>query len=147
MMRLEVGYPNAETEASILRGDALLPPVNALAPVASAADVAQEIERVRKIAVDPSLDDYMVQIAQATRASAHVELGLSPRGTLALRRAAQALAATDGRVFVIPDDIRIACVPVIAHRLTLRSTNYNGSSNTVAANVVHDLLEHVSVPR
>ncbi len=147
MMRLEVGYPSAETEASILRGDSILPPVNSLSAVASAADVGQEIERVRKITVDPSLDVYMVEIAQATRASTHVELGLSPRGTLALRRAAQALAVTDERSFVIPDDVRAACVPVIAHRLMLRSSNYNGSSNTVAASVVHDLLEHVNVPR
>jgi MoxR-like ATPase len=147
MMRLEVGYPSADTEESILRGDSISPPVNSLSAVASAADFALEIERVRKITVDPSLDKYMVEIAQATRTSTHVELGLSPRGTLALRRAAQALAVTDGRDFVIPDDVRAACVPVIAHRLLLRASNYNGSSGSVAASVVLDLLEHVSVPR
>jgi MoxR-like ATPase len=147
MMRLEVGYPSAETEMSILRGDAVAPLVNSLSPVASAGDVVREIERVRAIAVDPSLDKYIVDIAHASRASAHVELGLSPRGTLALRRAAQALAVTENRAFVIPDDVRAACVPVIAHRLMLRSSNYNGSSTTVAASVVQDLLEQVNVPR
>lgn len=147
IMRLEVGYPSAETEASILRGDAVLPPVNSLSAVASAADINAAIERVRHITVDPSLDKYMVQIAQASRMSSHVELGLSPRGTLALRRAAQALAVTNDRAYVTPDDIRMAAVPVIAHRLMLRSSNYNGSSHQVAASVVRDLLENVDVPR
>ena len=146
MMRLSLGYPSVETETAILRGDATSPRVAALAPVAGADEVGAEIERIRGIAVDESLDRYMVDIARATRESALVDLGLSPRGTLALRRASQALAAVEDRSYVIPDDIKAAGVAVLAHRLRLKTSNFNGHSSRAADDVVREILGQVAVP-
>ena len=146
MMRLSLGYPSAETEAAILRGDATVPKVSTLQTVGSADEVAAEIERVRAIAVDASLDHYMVALARATRESALVDLGLSTRGTIALRRAAQAVAAVENRDYVVPDDIKTVAVPVLAHRLRLRTTGFNGHSTQAADDVVRELVGQVAVP-
>lgn len=146
MMRLNLGYPSADVEAAILRGDSKEPHVNSLSSVSDAASVKVEIERVRGIKVDASLDRYMVDLAQATRSAATIELALSPRGTLALRRAAQALAATDDRTYVTPDDIKMASVPVIAHRLRLRGGNFNGSSALAAQHVVQEIVNQIAIP-
>ena len=78
--------------------------------------------------------------------SAAVDLALSPRGTLALRRAAQALATIDDRSYVVPDDIKLASVPVIAHRLRLRGGNYNGSTAMAAQHVVREIINNVPIP-
>jgi len=146
MMRLSLGYPSAETEAAILRGDSTVPKVSALVTVSDGAAVAAEIERIRAIAVDPSLDLYMVSLAQATRVSPLVDMGLSPRGTLALRRAAQAMAAADDRDYVIPDDVKAVGVAVLAHRLKLKTGNFNGHSSQAADDVVREILGQVAVP-
>jgi len=146
MMRLSLGYPSAETEASILRGDATVPKMSALTAVGGADEVAAEVERIRAIAVDASLDRYMVDLARATRESALIDLGLSPRGTLALRRAAQAVAAGDDRAFVVPDDIKAVSVAVLAHRLTLKTSTFNGHSAQAADDVVRELVGQVAIP-
>ena len=146
MMRLSLGYPSLETEAAILRDDRAVPKVNELKPVASVAAVEAELERIRRLAVDESLDRYMVEIARATRTSPLVDVGLSPRGTIALRRAAQAMAASEDRDFVIPDDIKAVSVAVLAHRLTLKTAGFNGHSSQAADDVVRDILGQVAVP-
>ncbi|MCG3205374.1 MAG: hypothetical protein KCHDKBKB_02094 [Elusimicrobia bacterium] len=146
MMQLNLGYPSAEAEASILRGDSFSSRTQLLDPVGTVLDFQKEIERVRGIKVDESLDRYMVSIAQATRSSATIEMALSPRGTLALRRAAQAYAATQDRDYVVPDDIKAVSGPVIAHRLRLRGANYNGNSALAAHQVVHEILNQIPIP-
>ena len=147
MMRLSLGYPSPETEAAILRGDtSTTAKVTELSAVGQAEEVAAEVERIRALAVDASLDRYMVDLARATRESPLVELGLSPRGTLALRRASQAIAAGEGRTFVIPDDVKAAAVPVLAHRLRLRTANFNGHSSQAADDVVRELIGQVPIP-
>ena len=146
LMRLSLGYPDPETEAGILRGDTLVPRVSALQSVGSAAEANAEIERVRKVAVDASLDRYMVEIAQATRRSPFVELGVSPRGSLALRRAAQALAMTEDRDYVVPDDVKNAVVPVLAHRVRLRGGHFNGQTQETAADVMREIVSQIAVP-
>lgn len=147
MMRLSLGYPSPETEAAILRGDtSTTARVTELSAVGQADEVAAEVERIRALAVDASLDRYMVDLARATRESPLVELGLSPRGTLALRRASQAIAAGEDRSFVIPDDVKAAAVPVLAHRLRLRTANFNGHSAQAADDVVRELIGQVPIP-
>ncbi len=146
MMRLNLGYPSEASETAILRGDSIVPHVSLLESVTDAASVVAEVDRVRKVTVDESLDRYMVQVAQATRSSSAIELALSPRGTLALRRCAQALAVTDNRTYVIPDDIKLASVPVISHRLRLRGGNFNGSTSVAAQHVVKEIVDHVPIP-
>lgn len=145
-MRLNLGYPSAEVETAILRGDAATPAVSHLDPVATADEAQAEIERVRRVKVEESLDRYMVGLAQATRNSPAVELALSPRGTLALRRASQALAAIDGRGYVVPDDVKTVAIPVIAHRLRLRGANYNGNAAAAAENVVNEIVNQLPIP-
>ncbi len=145
-MRLNLGYPSQEVEAAILRGDAAAPEVSRLAGVVTAEEAQAEIERIRKTKVDESLDRYMVAVANATRNSAVVELALSPRGTLALRRSAQALAAIDGRDYIVPDDIKAVAAPVIAHRLRLRGANYNGNASLAAQHVVQEIINQIPIP-
>lgn len=146
MMRLNLGYPDANTEAAILKGDSLSTRVSLIKPVAEATAVNQEIESVRNVAVDESLDRYMVQIAKATRESDLIEMGISPRGTLALRRAAQALAKIDDRAYVVPDDIKKAIGPVLAHRLILRGSRFNGNSSSAATDIINELVGAVPIP-
>lgn len=146
LMRLNLGYPDERVETEILRGDSFEPRIQQIKPVATAAEVQSEMEKIRNVAVDPSLDDYMVKIARATRESSVVELGLSPRGTIALRRAAQAMARTHERDFVTPDDIKTVLVPVIGHRLRLRSAGYNGQTGQSTDSFVRELVLHVPVP-
>jgi len=146
MMRLNLGYPSPETETAILRGDSASHGVASLSAVAETKEVLEEIRRVHGVSVDPALDRYLVDLAQTTRQSDLIDLGISPRGTLALRRAAQALAVTEERAFVIPDDIKAAAGPVMAHRLRLRGGAYNGSSARVAEDVVKEILRELPVP-
>jgi MoxR-like ATPase len=146
LMRLELGYPTADIETQILAQDSLLHRVSEIQSVASLDEVKKLIEKVRVTAVDESLNRYIVELAQLTRKSPLVELGLSPRGTLALRRAAQAMAVIDDRSYVIPDDIKSAAVPVISHRLRIRGGNYNGHTPTAAQDIVRDLMSQVAVP-
>jgi MoxR-like ATPase len=146
MMRLSLGYPSAETEAAILRGDTTVPKVSGLTAVGSAEEVAAEVERIRKVAVDASLDRYMVELARASRESPLIDMGLSPRGTLALRRAAQAVAAGEDRDYVIPDDVKAVSVPVLAHRLRPKTATFNGHTAQAADDVVRELVGQVSIP-
>lgn len=146
LMRLNLGYPEAEIETAILKGDSMTSRVSQLEPVGDAAEAGREMERVRSVTVDESLDRYMVELAQSTRKSGLIDLGVSPRGTLALRRAAQALAVTEDRTYVIPDDIKAAAVSVLAHRVRLRGGHFNGHTAQTSADVIRDLLGQVPVP-
>ena len=146
LMRLELGYPSEDAETAILRGDSIQPPVTHLDTVSNASEVTAEIEKIRGVAVDESLDRYIVQIAKKSRESSMVDLGLSPRGTIALRRAAQAYASSEDRTYVIPDDIKAVAPAVAAHRLRLKGSHYNGESPQAADEIVREILGHVSVP-
>lgn len=146
MMKIRMGYPDSETEARILKGDALSVPVDRVKPVASVAEVNAEMEKIRSVAVDASLDTYMVNIAKATRESNLVDLGLSPRGTLALRRASQALAMIEERSYVIPDDIKVAAIPVMAHRLRLKGGNHNGRTAQTTEALLQEILSYIPIP-
>ncbi len=117
LMLLRLGYPDeAEEEEILLRyeqGD----PLADLRPVATAADVLDLQARVHAIHVSADVRRYILQVVRATRDHAAVELGVSPRGTLALYRASQALAALRGRDYVIPSDVQHLCPPVLTHRV------------------------------
>ncbi len=147
MMRLSLGYPEANVEAEILKGDSRSSRVSHVGPVANAQEINQEIEKIRKVTVDPSLDRYMIDLARITRESDLIELGLSPRGTLALRRASQAYATTEERDYVIPDDVKAVAVAVMAHRIRLRNSSLNGHGAKMADSVVSELLGQAPVPR
>ena len=119
LMRLSLGYPDPEGEREILRRFTSGDPLEALEPVASAEDLRESGRRVRQVLVSPAVEDYIIAIARETRRHPEIELGMSPRGTLALHRTSQALAAVRGRTFVLPDDVKVLAPVVIPHRLIL----------------------------
>jgi MoxR-like ATPase len=119
LMRLELGYPSADDEVEVLARYQQSEPLEELAPVASAADMLDLQRTVRQLYIADPLRRYVVEVVRATRTSDEVQLGASPRASLALHRAAQALAALRGRDFVKPDDVKELAPPVLAHRLIL----------------------------
>ena len=120
LMRLRVGYPALADEQQILdnlRGEH---PIERLGQVAAAADLVAHQREVWHVHVEASVRDYVLAIVRATREHPDLTLGASPRGALALYKAAQAYAAMQGRDYVIPDDLKVLAVPTLAHRLILR---------------------------
>jgi len=113
----------------------------------SQADVLELQERVGEVRFDDALLDYLLQIVDATRKSETLELGISPRGTLALFRSAQALALIEGRDFCIADDIKRLVVPCFAHRIIVNSRTSGLRQRTrEAEQILNDILEKQVVP-
>ena len=144
MLRLRLGYPREEEEEAMLSRFETEDPLSTLAPVAGQADVTGFQQRVREIRVDPVLRNYLVQLVQATRCHADVELGASPRASIGLYRCSQALAAIRGREYVTPDDIKGLAPFALAHRLIIRPQARLRERN--ADSVIEDILAQVSVP-
>ncbi len=146
LMRLRIGYPDRESERQIVRqapSEELR-----LSPVLTAHDVVELQRAVTKVSVDSALVDYMLAIVDRTRAHENLTLGVSPRGAQALYRASQAMAALDGRDFVLPDDIKQLAVPVFAHRIVMASRFglENRSSLETSELVIADILTEIEVP-
>src|SRR5258708_15066461 len=114
LMRIRIGYPDEAAEREILRHSAD-PGIEHIRPVISGDDVLQLQEAAARVAVDDALLDYMLAIVKRTRAHEALAMGVSPRGAQALYRASQALAAVEGRDYVLPDDVKRMAVPVVAH--------------------------------
>ncbi len=148
MLRLRVGYPAAETEKEILRDRERGDPLEAVVPVLTGEEVEDLQRAVSSVAVDDALVDYLMNIVRTTRDSEMLDLGVSPRGTLALFRAAQALALTEGRDYCVPDDIKRLVLPVFAHRLVVNSrfsSSLHRRSEEAEA-VLQEIMKTVSVP-
>jgi len=147
MLRLHIGYPEMNDERQILRDRRSGDPLAAVEPVMSQADVVDLQAMVNEVRVDDALIDYLLEIVNLTRVSDQLELGISPRGTLALFRSAQALALIEGRDYCIADDIKRLVMPCFAHRVIL-----NARSAVVrnrmreAERILHEILQKVSVP-
>ncbi|MDR7481589.1 MAG: MoxR family ATPase [Armatimonadota bacterium] len=141
LLRLTLGYPSAADEQEILRRQRTAPAVDALAPVTTPDDVLALQATARGVYVSSAVEAYIVALARATRAHPEVELGLSPRGSVALYRAAQALAAARGRSFVLPDDVKAVATPVMAHRLIVSSGARlrDRTAREITAEVLHSL--------
>ncbi len=144
LVRTAIGYPDPRTEALIVSGRVRGVPVDALRPVVSLGDLARMIEWAARVATAPVLIDYAVSLVGATRSHPEVRLGVSPRGSLGLIAAARAYAATDGRAYATPDDVKALAVPVLAHRMML--TPDAEVRGRTAQEVVRDLLAGVTVP-
>lgn len=142
--RLRLGYPNREDEREMLRRMRHHNPLTQLEVVSNPAEVLQLQQQIRQVRVDPHLEDYLLTLIQATRQARGVVLGASPRASLAVERFAQALAALEGRDFVIPDDLKAAIEPVLAHRLILDfEARLEGLT---AQSVLTSLLQSTPVP-
>jgi MoxR-like ATPase len=147
LMRIKMGYPSHETEKEILRKRANDDPLHSLQPVADVAEVLVMQEAVTHVKVDSSLQDYALEIVNRTRKSDQLALGVSPRGTLMLQRAAQARAFLDGRDFCLPDDFKQLAVSVFAHRVVAssRHASLQRKSETTET-ALREIVESVRVP-
>jgi MoxR-like ATPase len=144
LVRCAVGYPSAEEELEVLRRLRGVHPISTLAAVSSAQELQQVQVRINAVHLEPELRGYIVQLVHATRNLPELYLGASPRASLALQGVAQGLAAIAGREFVLPDDIKRAATPVLAHRLMLRAeARLRGIT---AESLVTELLARVPVP-
>ncbi|MFY9608590.1 MAG: MoxR family ATPase [Blastocatellia bacterium] len=147
MMRLRMGYPEMEDEKTILRQQSLSAGVDQITPVMHSEDVLGLQHESREVAVDESLVDYLIRIVRATREAEILDLGVSPRGSLALYHASQALAFIEGRDFAIPDDIKRLVVPIFAHRIVVNSRYSTGLRRSDEAEAaLQEILKTVSVP-
>jgi len=147
LLRIRIGYPDEAHERIILRG-AGAAVLERLEPVLTAEVVLDLQKQVESVKVDDSLVGYLMAIVNATRTHTALDLGVSPRGSLALLRSAQALALVDGRRYCIPDDIKQLAIPALAHRVLLRA-RWDAAGNPAddADSVVREILEGVAVPR
>ncbi len=144
LLKLSLGYPDLEEERQILRRFRSADPLRELVPVADAGGILAAQRTVREVHVSTAVEDYLLAIVRETRRHPAIELGASPRAALALYRTAQALAAINGRDFVIPDDIKRLAGPVLAHRLiTNPQARLKGRS---VVEIVEEVLGAVPVP-
>ncbi len=147
LMRIRMGYPDAGAEKEILRRQDHRARPEQLIPVLSTDDILEAQASVTEVRVEEALLDYVMAIVDATRRSEFLLVGTSPRGSLALRRAAQALAYYEGRDYCIPDDFKQMTLPVLAHRVIV-SSKYSSphKRGEEAEKIVEDILENIEVP-
>jgi MoxR-like ATPase len=143
-MRISIGYPPLAQEAQMLTEQTADPPINALEPVASAADAIALADEAKAIYVEESLNRYVVALLRATRGDSRLYLGASPRAGIALLRVAKARALAAGRSFLEPDDVKAVAVAVLAHRLILAPEAR--SSGLTGEQIVQETLEKTPVP-
>jgi MoxR-like ATPase len=147
MLRLHIGYPNLADERRILRERENVNPLEYVQSVMSESDVMDLQNMVAEIRFDDALLDYLLNIVDATRTADGLELGISPRGTLALFRSAQALALVEGRDFCIADDIKRLVMPCFAHRVIVNARAAGGRNKTrEAERLLSEILQKTSVP-
>jgi MoxR-like ATPase len=143
-LQFSLGYVAAEDEVAILSAQEIRHPIDGLTSCVSVAQVQALRRRVKEVRIAEELKRYVVEIVRATRDVAGVELGASPRASLALMKAAQALALLDGREFVTPENVQEIAVPVIAHRTMLDpQARFSGAT---ARGIVEDILNKTPVP-
>jgi MoxR-like ATPase len=144
-MRLTLGYADPDTEISILESFHRHRAEDDLQPVTDPAELDRAISEIDEVAVVRSVHDYIVQIANATRVHPDLRLGVSTRGTLTMLRVARAFAATDGRDYVTPDDVKSVSAPVCSHRMALTAeAELRGAR---VETVLADIIDDVPVPR
>lgn len=145
MMRISIGYPDRESELTILdvcgKGNALA----SLKPVLSLEQVKEIREAVKDVKLDPAIANYLLDVVDATRASSELLVGASPRASLTFARAARSLALISGRDYVVPDDVKQVAVYVLAHRL-IPKNNRREDSRRVVESFVQRALSSVPTP-
>ena len=144
MMNIKIGYPKPADEVNILDSQQHHHPLEDLTQIMSADELVLIQKQIRTIHVDHSIREYIVAIANATRHHPNTYLGVSPRGSLALVRASQALAAMRGRGYVVPDDIKLLVKPTLAHRIIV--TPAARVRSMTSASILDEILQVVPVP-
>ena len=144
-VRVTLGYPDLDDEMDILYTHNDGEPIDGLEAVVSCEDILEMQAVVKKVTVDKAVAQYILKLVEFTRQDTRLRLGISPRGSLALYRTAQARAAVEGRDFVLPEDIRALAGPVLAHRIMLDTkAKYGGVQND---QIIDEALAAVVVPR
>jgi MoxR-like ATPase len=143
-MRIAIGYPPLSEEAKMLTEQTADPPLDALEPVANAADAIALADEAKAIFVEESLNRYVVALLRSTRGDTRLYLGASPRAGIAILRVAKARALADGRTYLEPDDVKAVAVAVLAHRLILAPEAH--STGLTGEQIVRETLEKTPVP-
>lgn len=147
LMRLRIGYPDAASEKEILRNFADSEPLAKIEPVMSAEEAVEVQQAVRRVTVDDQLMNYTLSIVEKTRQHEYLSLGVSPRGSMSLYRAAQALALMEGRSYCIPDDFKRLILPVFAHRCVVSSRYLSTLKKSDQAEaILKEITESTPVP-
>jgi len=145
LLRISVGYPDRQAERQVLATHREGEPVEALRPVLAAEQVVHVQKEVRHVRVDDSIYEYLLDIVAATRECDELHVGVSTRGALSLYRASQASALIELRDFVVPDDVKRLCVPVLSHRVVTKGF-IQADSREAAEGIIRRLVEEVPVP-
>jgi MoxR-like ATPase len=143
-MRLSLGYPPLAEEARMLNEQTTEPPLESLVPVAGSEEILAAIDYARSLFVEESLNRYVVALLRHTRSSSRLVLGASPRAGIALLRVAKARSLSEGREFVLPDDVKAVARPVLSHRLILAPEAR--SAGLTAEEIVGEAVEQTPVP-
>jgi MoxR-like ATPase len=147
LLRARMGYPDVHAEREILRSEAGASQIAELRPVLTGEDVTDMQQAVKRIRVDDSLVNYSLEIVRRTRESEFLSLGVSPRGSQALYRAAQAMAFLEGRTFCTPEDFKPLVIPVFAHRVVVNSLYASTLRKSEQSDqVLREIVENVPVP-
>lgn len=145
LMKLSLGYPERSAEKEILSQYNGKNPLDTLSAVCTKKDVKAASDAVCEITVSEPIKEYILNIAEATRNSEKLRLGISPRASLALMKASQAYAGIMGRDFVLPDDVKSVAVPVLSHRILVKTSNTIRLTDT-GEKVIEDLINTVKAP-
>jgi MoxR-like ATPase len=147
LLRVRMGYPDGEAEREILRSTVGAVQLDKMRPVLSGADVLEMQQAVMQVRVDDSLVNYTLEIVRKTRESEFLSLGVSPRGSQMLYRAAQAMAFLEGRNYCTPEDFKPLVVPVFAHRVVVNAL-YSSTlkKSEQAEQILREIVEGVAVP-
>ncbi len=145
LLRVAVGYPDRAAEARILTTQPGRTSLAKLQPVVEAAEIVQLQDQVPNVRLDAAITGYILDIADASRHDEDLHLGLSPRGSLALTQASQALALLEGRDYVIPDDVKQMVLPVCAHRIISKTYLSNGDAQATGR-ILQRILDQLPSP-
>lgn len=143
-MRLSMGYPAHEAEREMLTGYVSGQPLDELQPVVTREELLEAQRQMRMVHIAPEVQDYVLRLVEATRTHEKIRLGVSPRGSIALARAAQAAAAAAGRDYVLPDDVKAVAPDVLCHRILCKAASHAQAAE--AAKLLQSILERTSAP-
>ena len=147
LMKLKIGYPSLEIEKEILQNFADSEPLAKIEGVMTAEEVVEIQQAVRRVTADEELVNYALAVVEKTRRHEGLSLGVSPRGSMSLYRAAQALALVEGRNYCLPDDFKRLILPVFTHRCVVSSRNASTLKKPEQAEaILKDIVESVPVP-
>ena len=144
LLRFSVGYPNTEDELRMMADRKIKDPLDDVQAIATVEELLSAQQQVRTITMKDDLSKYVLALVAASRSHTDVEIGVSPRGTLALSRATQAQAYLRGRSYATPEDVQVVAPAVLAHRLRLAPTARFGGVTAEA--ILRDILTRVPVP-